>query len=382
MIPLLRTRLDRYALPLVLSGAAAAAIYNWRLWERDKALLARKGEAEPLLPLESWPERPMVSVLVAAWNEREHIERHIESFLALRYPHKELVLCAGGDDDTLALASRYAGPQVKVFEQKPGEGKQRALVRCFAETRGEIIFLTDADCELSDTSFERTLWPVVSEGEKVATGCSRPYENQVADPFTLCQWAPTFYLQTTNNSTKSPGILGRNVCLTRELLDQAWDSDETVATGTDYYLALRIRSRGQIIRRVPESEVATEFPGTAQHYLRQQTRWVKNLVIWGLRFEDWHHVGVAAISMTLGISMVILPLLLPVLGLPILLIYCVMWTHVIFARFRYVRFLETSENLPPTKVILPAAILTALVEFLAMARAAVGLIFKDSRDRW
>ena len=104
MIPLLRTRLDRYALPLVLSGAAAAAIYNWRLWERDKALLARKGEAEPLLPLESWPERPMVSVLVAAWNEREHIERHIESFLALRYPHKELVLCAGGEDGTTEFA--------------------------------------------------------------------------------------------------------------------------------------------------------------------------------------------------------------------------------------------------------------------------------------
>ena len=121
-------------------------------------------------PLDAWPELPLVSVLVAAWNEAAHINRHIESFLALRYPNKELVLCAGGNDGTLDLAYACAGPQVELLPQAPGEGKQRALARSFHQARGEVIFLTDADCELADEPFERTLWPVIGYGEQVATG--------------------------------------------------------------------------------------------------------------------------------------------------------------------------------------------------------------------
>ena len=68
MIPLLKTRFERLALPLGLVGAAAA-LYNWRLWQRDKAFLAERADPDPLPPLAEWPHLPKVSVLVAAWNE-------------------------------------------------------------------------------------------------------------------------------------------------------------------------------------------------------------------------------------------------------------------------------------------------------------------------
>ncbi|UCC53881.1 MAG: hypothetical protein JSV68_07890, partial [Anaerolineaceae bacterium] len=77
MIPLVRTRFDRLALPLGLLGIAAVAAYNWRLWQRDKSFLADRKQPEPLPPLDAWPELPLVSVLVAAWNEAAHINRHI-----------------------------------------------------------------------------------------------------------------------------------------------------------------------------------------------------------------------------------------------------------------------------------------------------------------
>ncbi|HUW13260.1 MAG TPA: glycosyltransferase, partial [Anaerolineae bacterium] len=123
-----------------------------------------------------------------AWNEAANIGPCIESVLGLRYPHVELVVCAGGDDGTLSSARRYANSAVMVLEQYPGEGKQRALQRCFEQCSGDIIFLTDADCLLDDDSFERVVAPVASGTEEVATGSWRPLDTQLRNPFVLYQW--------------------------------------------------------------------------------------------------------------------------------------------------------------------------------------------------
>ena len=93
---------------------------------------------------------------------------------ATRIAYKELILCAGGPDGTYHLAKTFTSAQVLVFEQKPGEGKQRALQRCFEQSHGVVIFLTDADCLLEDRVFERTLYPLVVEGKDAATGTWRP----------------------------------------------------------------------------------------------------------------------------------------------------------------------------------------------------------------
>ncbi|NJK33015.1 MAG: glycosyltransferase [Deltaproteobacteria bacterium] len=87
-------------------------------------------------------------MLVAAWHEADHIGAHIAAFQALRYPNKELILCAGGADGTCAIAQGCANESIHILEQMPGEGKQRALRRCYAAASGELIYLTDADCLL------------------------------------------------------------------------------------------------------------------------------------------------------------------------------------------------------------------------------------------
>jgi hypothetical protein len=107
---------------LLLVGLVGVSLFQTRLWQRDKALLVSREVTQPLPPVENWPKLPKVTALVAAWNEGLYIEEHIESFLALRYPDKQLVLVAGGDDGTLEMARRYACAQVKIMEQQPGEG--------------------------------------------------------------------------------------------------------------------------------------------------------------------------------------------------------------------------------------------------------------------
>ena len=63
-------------------------------------------------PASVYATQPLVSLLVAAWNEEAHLVAFLSSFMALAYPQKELILCAGGDDQTWALAQAWATPTV------------------------------------------------------------------------------------------------------------------------------------------------------------------------------------------------------------------------------------------------------------------------------
>jgi cellulose synthase/poly-beta-1,6-N-acetylglucosamine synthase-like glycosyltransferase len=386
MIPLIRTRFDRLAWPLGLLGLAAAAGYNWRLWRRDKALLAARPAPEPLPPLSAWPALPLVSVLAAAWNEALHIDGFIDSFLALRYPHKELALCAGGQDGTYERACKYAGPLVKVLRQSPGEGKQRALARAFHEARGEIIFLTDADCRLADEPFERTLRPVVTAGdlagnEQVATGDSRPFDRQLALGFPFAQAATQLY-SAWHAPEYVPGILGRNCAVRRSLLAETGALDVPAPTGTDYVLAKTLIAAGARIRHAPDSLMPTEYPTTVREYVRQQSRWLKNLLLVGYRFKDWFHVRAALLSMALGFIMLGLPLLAPLLGPAAIWLYVILWAHTILARLRYARFYRLIDPRGASDKPLLTIFHVALADYLAAVKAAFDVLAKKGRRQW
>jgi len=189
---------------LAIAGAVIGLVglgyLNWRLWQKDKAVLAHAAGAS-LPPIEGWEHLPKVSVLVAAWNEASEIGKLIESFQSLRYPARELILCAGGQDGTYEKALSLVAPNVIVLEQMPGEGKQRALRRCLRQSDGVVIFLTDADCRLDDACFEATLYPVACGGEQASSGFHRPYPEQITKPFVRYRRLPYSTAQSTAQST-------------------------------------------------------------------------------------------------------------------------------------------------------------------------------------
>ena len=119
---------------------------------------------------------PLVSLLVAAWNEEHNIHPFLNSFLKLAYSNKELILIAGGDDKTYARASSLEHPQIILLEQQKGEGKFRALKRGLNLAKGSIIYLTDADCRLTTEVFFSVVEPIIKEKESIVTGRFRPLE--------------------------------------------------------------------------------------------------------------------------------------------------------------------------------------------------------------
>ncbi len=349
-----------------------------------------------------WKFRPKVSVLVAAWNEAEIIQEHIASFLTLRYFPKELVLCAGGDDGTFGLAYPYTGEQVTVIKQSLGEGKQKALRKTLVLADGEIILLTDADCLFADESFEKVLAPVVNEGEVVATGTIQPLSQQRSSPFVLHRWFNEIWTMahTSRRRKYVTGVMGANTAIRRDVLEKVGGFEMDVPSGTDYHLAKVLLERGYRIRYVPESAVYTLYTDSLASYCHQQSRWLRNVVMHGLRFGAYDEVVRGLLPSFLGMFMLMGASL--VLGAGIFrwvrqrfpwmacqprmrtlrMLWGLAWLHVLLRRLQYIRFAEriTGERFPKVGYIyLPFYI---LVDFAVWSWALLQYLFESRRSRW
>lgn len=364
---------------LFLIGLASVAAYNWQRWQRDKALAERLRAAQTPAPALDNP--PQVSALVAAWNEVEHIDAHIQSFLALRYPNIELVLCAGGYDGTLAKARLYAGERVIVIEQHAGEGKQKALARCYEHAHGDVIYLTDADCRFDDDALARLLGPIVNEGEHAATGGSRPLAQQADQILPAYLWASDV-VAGLRNVPYTAGLLGRNAAATREAIDRSGGLDFEARTGTDYQLARRLLASHTKIRNVPASVVEAEYPPTYGEYQRRQSRWLRNLLLYSRRYgaaEDaratWRTIGT-------GLAMLAMPAFALRLGPAVLALWALIVAYAAGAKLRYAAFTERLYALRLPKR-LPALLLPlTLVDFAIWASPIIDLLDPRRRERW
>jgi len=371
--------INRQAGWLFLVGLGAVLLLNWRRWQQDSALAHQRGEyhPEPIV----LQNTPLVSILVAAWNEAEMIARHIESFLQLRYPNKELIICAGGEDDTLVIAMWYSSAEVIVLEQGPGEGKQQALQRCLEHAHGEIIFLTDADCILNDDAFERTLAPIINESETAVTGRFAPYQRQRQNTFVITQWYIDNYARS-HSSAYIEGLIGGNAALLRSALERMGGFAVSVRAGTDYYLALKLILSGVRIRYVHTSVVETAYNTGLLPYIQQRSRWLRNVLLHGYALGFQHHVRAALTRSVAGAAMVIWPLTVPITGRLGTAIWLVALVHGVLSRFRYIRFGEITLAQPQHSSPYLLAPLYLLLDQVMLGYVLLEILLPARRWKW
>ncbi|HEY0734051.1 MAG TPA: glycosyltransferase [Herpetosiphonaceae bacterium] len=364
---------------LLLAGLLGIAGHNRRLWRRDKALADRIRAEHPTLP--TLDRTPRVSVLVAAWNERDRIDAHLRSFAALRYPNIELILVAGGNDGTLEQARRYTSDRVIVLEQQPGEGKQRALAKGFERAGGEIVYLTDADCLYDDQALTRLLAPLINEGEHATTGSSQPLPAQIHKWLPRYIWAADL-VASAHSGPYSGGLLGRNAALTRHAIDKSGGLDFTAPTGTDYHLARRLIASGTQIRYVGTSAVASEYPETIRSYWQKQARWMRNLLLYGGQYNAYHQVWDTIRSATIGAVMLAAPAAFRRGGALVILPWLLLLAQSVAAKLRYLLFAERLHGHRGSWTDKLFLLPITLVEFAIWVTPVIQALRKKNRYRW
>lgn len=91
---------------------------------------------------------PIVTILIAAYNEEKEIEKTIKNKLEIDYPKNKLeiiVISDGSRDRTDEIVKKFSHDCVKLIRQEPRAGKTSALNMAVPQARGEIIVFSDAN---------------------------------------------------------------------------------------------------------------------------------------------------------------------------------------------------------------------------------------------
>jgi glycosyltransferase involved in cell wall biosynthesis len=103
----------------------------------------------------------MISCIIPAYNEEKRIATVLNS--VVKHPKiGEIILVDDGSiDETLVVARSF--PEIKIIEQKVNAGKSKAFHKGFLESKGDIIFMLDADLlGITQKDIDDLLDPVLS----------------------------------------------------------------------------------------------------------------------------------------------------------------------------------------------------------------------------
>jgi hypothetical protein len=87
--------------------------------------------------------KPLISIIIPAYNEEKYLPRCLASLARQKYPNKEIIVCDNNSTDrTRDVVSPYTSRYIFVREQ----GVSRAKNAGAANAKGKILVFLDADC--------------------------------------------------------------------------------------------------------------------------------------------------------------------------------------------------------------------------------------------
>lgn len=171
---------------------------------------------------------PFVSIIVAARNEEKNIRQCLESLAKVDYPEEKIEVIIVDDFSTDKtgriideFTSKYSHFKKVIPVEKviPKPGKANAIVNGIRNSRGEIIFTTDADCVVKPT-WIKTQVKYFTDNVGVVTGFT--FQKSYSQ-FTGMQNLDWVYLLTVAAGTINLGLplscIGNNMAYRRDAYD-------------------------------------------------------------------------------------------------------------------------------------------------------------------
>jgi len=119
-------------------------------------------------------ERPLVSIVVPVYNEKENFGRMMEGLLNKKLPgaDREIIIVeSNSSDGTREVVLSHANhPEVRICLQDRPRGKGDAVREGFAQARGDILMIQDADMEYDFDDYDALLEPLIAWKELFVLG--------------------------------------------------------------------------------------------------------------------------------------------------------------------------------------------------------------------
>ena len=220
---------------------------------------------------------PLVSVLIAGYNEEKTIEGTIRSVLGSDYPNFEIIVVDDGSKDqtsAVVQAAFGAEPRVRLMRQANG-GKAAALNYALTVARGEITVGFDADTQVAPDAIG-LLVRHFADAKVGAVAGNVKVGNRLN---TLTRWQAIEYITSQNLDRRAYGLVNAITVVPGAI--GAWRRAAVMAVGgyvtdtlaEDMDLTWRLRREGWIIRNETRALAFTEAPDALSALSKQRFRW-------------------------------------------------------------------------------------------------------------
>ncbi|MEX2457523.1 MAG: glycosyltransferase family 2 protein, partial [Actinomycetota bacterium] len=236
--------------------------------------------------------RPMVSIVIPAFNEQDNIAQTIEASLAVDYPEDLLEVIAVNDGSTDAtweriLETKARHPRLFAIDLGRNYGKRAAMAEGVRRARGEVVCFVDSDSFLAPDAVHEIVQPFADRRGGAAGGHAE-VANAMRNWLTKMQQVRYYAAFRVIKGTES--LLGGTVtcasgCCSayrRETILpelEAWESQtflgRAATFGDDRALTNRVLRRGRVVYQA-SARSETVVPESMRVFLRQQLRWKKS----------------------------------------------------------------------------------------------------------
>lgn len=224
---------------------------------------------------------PSVTVMVAAFNEAEHVCETVASILEGNYPGKVRVIVAddGSRDRTACCAEEMNRDEVTVLRLEHG-GKARALNSALEECGTELCATVDADTRLGELSLQALVRRHVADRASATAGAvlsANPKESLLTRVQAWDYYLGIAAVKRGQNYFGNALVAqGSFSCyqVAEVRIAGGWPS----VSGEDIVLTWALISRGGTIAYEPSALAFTHTPSTLRAFYSQRSRWARGMV--------------------------------------------------------------------------------------------------------
>lgn len=117
------------------------------------------------------PPDMLLSVVVPVYNEEATIDEILRRIIDAPVNKEVLVVNDGSSDGTATKLQAWKDhPRIRILEHPRNRGKGAALRTAFAEVRGDVVIIQDADLEYDPSEYSALLQPIVDGEADVVYG--------------------------------------------------------------------------------------------------------------------------------------------------------------------------------------------------------------------
>lgn len=212
--------------------------------------------------------KPLVSILIPAYNSQHWIADTLRSAIAQTWPRKEIIVVDDGStDETLAVARQFACDNVQVVTQM-NHGAAAARNKAFSLSQGDYIQWLDADDLIAPDKITQQMEALGHSASKstLLSGAwgrflYRYYRAKFTPTALWCDLSPTEWL--IRKMGKNLHMQTATWLVSRELTEAAgpWDTRLLGDDDGEYFCRVLLASSG--VRFVPEAKVYYRASGAS-----------------------------------------------------------------------------------------------------------------------